>query len=358
MAASTLPGVLVAPFAGVIIDNSNKKRLFIAMDMLRGLCIILLAVAAYQGLIAIWMVFVAGILLSICGAIFNPGIQATVPDIVPKSKISNALSAFSILSTGSNMVGNAAGGFLYQALGAPVLFLFDGLSFLFSGTSVAFAKIPSNRDQEKLYFFKDMSDGFRYIWNQKGLRIILLLAAMSNFFFYIAIVLFLPFCKYTSSLGAGKYGIIMACFMGGGAAGFLALSIITVKPKNRFKVFVSTFIFFEVCMICAFNQPLFIAMAILIALAGFFNSVFNVLIISTVQIATSQKVRGKVMSFLNMVTQGLTPFAMAIGGVLGGIFPIRMVITASFISAFLVSIPVFFSKSFREYIKTDYDVES
>lgn len=181
MAASTLPGVLVAPFAGVIIDNSNKKRLFIAMDMLRGLCIILLAVAAYQGLIAIWMVFVAGILLSICGAIFNPGIQATVPDIVPKSKISNALSAFSILSTGSNMVGNAAGGFLYQALGAPVLFLFDGLSFLFREHQLLLLKFRQT-ETKKNYIFKDMSDGFRYIWNQKGLRIILLLAAMSNFF--------------------------------------------------------------------------------------------------------------------------------------------------------------------------------
>ena len=49
MAASTLPGVLVSPFAGVLIDRSNKKLLFILMDILRGISIIFLAAAAYKG---------------------------------------------------------------------------------------------------------------------------------------------------------------------------------------------------------------------------------------------------------------------------------------------------------------------
>lgn len=86
MAASTLPGVLIAPLAGVIIDNSSKKRLFILLDILRGICIVLLAAAAYHGELAIWMVFVTGILLSICGAIFNPGVQATIPRLYQKPR--------------------------------------------------------------------------------------------------------------------------------------------------------------------------------------------------------------------------------------------------------------------------------
>ena len=213
MAASTLPGVLISPFAGVLIDRCNKKRLFILMDILRSICIVSLAAAAYRGFIAIWMVFVAGILLSVCGAVFSPGIQSTIPDLVPKSKIANANSVFSIVATGSNMLGSVAGGFLFQTLGAPLLFLINGLSFLFSGASLPFVKIPQNNQKEKSHFFKDMGDGFTYMWRQKGLRIILIVAAMINFFSYIGIVLFLPLCQSTPSLGAGKYGIAMACFM-------------------------------------------------------------------------------------------------------------------------------------------------
>jgi len=354
MAASTLPGVLVSPFAGVLIDRCNKKRLFILMDAIRGIITVLLAAAAYRGQIAIWMVFVVGIALSICGAFFGPGIQSTVPDMVPKSKIANANSLFSIVSAGSNMIGSVAGGFLFQTLGAPVLFLFNGLSFLFSGASLPFVKIPKNTRNEELHFFKDMAEGFRYMWHQTGLRIILIIAAMINFFSFIGIVLFMPLCQSTPSLGAGKYGVLMGTFMAGTMAGFLLFSIVSVKPKNKLRLFIAAGTISNLCIVIAINQPIFIVMILFLLLAGFFNSAVNVLLISTVQASTAQEVRGKVMSFISMTSQGLTPFAMATGGILGGIFPIRAVITSAFIAAFLVMTPAFFSKSFKKYITTDY----
>ena len=350
MAASTLPGVLVSPFAGVLIDRCNKKRLFILMDVVRGISIVLLASAAYKGFIAIWMVFAAGILLSICGAVFSPGIQSTVPDLVPKSRIPNATSIFSTVGVGSNMIGSVAGGFLFQTLGAPLLFLFDGLSFLFSGASLPFVKIPKNSVKEKQHFFKDMADGFRYIWNQKGLCMILIVAALINFFANIGIVLFLPFFQSSPSLGAGKYGIAMACFMAGEMAGFLFLSVVSVKPSNKLKLYIISNIIFDITMVIAINQPSFIVMLLFLVLTGFFNSIVNVILMSTVQASTPQEVRGKVMSFMNMLTQGLTPFAMALGGVLGGVFPIRIVISAAFAAVFFTTMPSYFSKPFRKYI--------
>ena len=109
--------------------------------------------------------------------------------------------------------------------------------------------------------------------------------------------------------------------------------------------------------IAAILQSNFILMVVLLVLAGSANSVFNVILISTVQSSTPQSVRGKVMSFLNMITQGLTPFAMALGGMLGGIFPIRYVIAAAFLAAFFTGLPAFVSKSFRDYISADYSKE-
>ncbi len=357
MAASTLPGVLVSPFAGVLIDRCNKKRLFILMDALRAGCILLLTAAAYKGLLAIWMVFAAGIILSICGAVFSPGVQSIVPDLVPKSKISNANSVFSVVLSGSNMLGNIAGGFLFQTLGAPLLFLIDGLSFLFSGASLPFVKIPKTVRKEDVHFFQDMADGFRYMWRQSGLRMILILAAIINFFSFIGIVLFLPLCQTTPSLGAGKYGVGMGCFMAGAMAGFLFLSVISVKPKNKMKLFILSNIICNLSIIISFNQSNFPVMLLFLILGGFFNSILNVLLISTVQASTPQEVRGKVMSFMSMTTQGLTPFAMAFGGVLGGLFPIRLVITAAFVAVLVITIPSFFSKSFHSFLCSEPESE-
>ncbi|WP_396127971.1 hypothetical protein [Clostridium sp.] len=80
------------------------------------------------------MVFATGIILSLCDAFFDPSVYSVIPDIVPESKIVNASSALSMLSLGSTTIGNSAGGFLYQLMGAPFMFLYNGISFIcFSG---------------------------------------------------------------------------------------------------------------------------------------------------------------------------------------------------------------------------------
>ncbi|SHH61395.1 Predicted arabinose efflux permease, MFS family [Sporobacter termitidis DSM 10068] len=353
MATSTLPGILLSPFAGVLIDRSNKKALMIVMDAVRGVAVLLLSAAAYAGLIQIWMVFVAGILLSAGGAVFTPGVQSSVPDLVPTSRVANANSIFATVSTGANLIGNAAGGFLFQALGAPLLFLVNGLTFLFSGASLPFVKIPNVRREETPHFFKDMTDGFRFMWRQKGLRIILIIAALINFFSFIAITLFMPFANSNPALGTGRYGVLMACFMGGSVLGFLALSMLSIKPKDKMRVFITASVVGNILLIAALNQPFFVLMAVLLVFAGVGNAVVNVLLVSTVQMSTPQEMRGKVMSFMSTTTGGLTPFAMALGGVLGGVLPILTVITAALAVAFAATVPAYFSKSFKAYLTED-----
>lgn len=350
MAASTLPGVLAAPFAGVLIDRANKKRLFIAMDFLRGVCISLISFAAYGGRLAVWMVFAAGILLSVCGAVFSPGIESAIPDLVPESKIPNANAAFSIVTSGSNLAGSVAGGFLYQFLGAPALFLFDGVSFLFSGLSLPFVKIPDGGRKQDTHFFGDMKDGFRYMLTRPGLRMILAVAALCNFFSFIGIVLILPMCKEDPSLGAGCYGVLMGGFMGGAMLGYLGMSVITLRQEWKVPLFMGSSLVCYVLFIVGINQRVFPLMVVLILVSGLANALLNTILISAIQVSAPQEVRGKVMAFLHMVTSGLTPFAMALGGVLGEIFPIRLVISMAFFAGLCVIVPSFFIKPAREFV--------
>ena len=44
MAATALPRILVAPFAGVLVDRSDRRWLATTMDVIRGLFIVLAAV--------------------------------------------------------------------------------------------------------------------------------------------------------------------------------------------------------------------------------------------------------------------------------------------------------------------------
>ncbi len=358
MAASTLPGVIISPFAGVMIDRYNKKALLVLMDVIRGISIILLSFASFKGFIAIWMVFATGIILSVCGAIFRPGVNSSIPELAPPSKITNANAAFAVVTNGANMIGNALGGFLLKLFGSTLMFFFNGISYLFSGLSIFFIKIPKKEKKDNQYFWRDMKDGFSFMWKLKGLRYIIVVIAFINFFFNISLVLFLPLFQKTSYLGPDKYGVAIACFMGGAMAGYLLTSIIKIQPNKKFGIFIISGITSNLCFILFTLQHIFIIMVVLLLAGGFFNSILNVILMSSVQIATTKEVRGKVLAFMSMVTQGLSPFAMALGGVLGGIIPIRTVMLASFLIILIAVIPFIFVNSFKKFLNFDYEKDS
>jgi MFS family permease len=359
MAASALPRVLVSPFAGVIIDRSDRKWTLVTMDAIRGGAVVFVGIAAFSGFIEIWMVFAVAVILGTCGAFFNPAVGSSVPDIVPKSKIVRANSFFSMIYTGTGIVGGSAGGFLYAILGAPLMFLINGLSYLFSAVTELFIQIPRVVHQVKEFrFFQDMKEGYRFVWRIRGLRFLILVAAVSNFFAVIGIVLFLPLFERTESLGPGLYGLFMACFTAGYFAGTIFTSARQFRPDQRFQMFVFGITISSLLLTPISLIPVFPIMAALVLVGGFFNAIVNIFISSIIQVATPGEMRGKVISLLSTVAGGLSPLAMALGGTLAEFLPIRILIASAFGTMLLFIIPLFFSDAFRRFINFDPETDT
>lgn len=359
LAVSTLPRVLVAPFAGVIVDRSDRKWMLVIMDAMRGIAIIFIGIAAYLGFIQIWMVFIAGIIISLGSAFFNPSVGSIIPDIVPKSKLVQANSVFSMIYTGSGIVSNSAGGFLYVILGAPFMFLFNGISYIFSAITELFIKVPHIiHEKAEWSFFHDMREGFAFIWNYKGLRLLILMAGVLNFFANIGIMLFLPLFQQQPHLGPGLYGVLIGTFTGGMLVGFLLASSLNIKPAQRFRLFVLSGTINCVGLIIL---PIFLYFPLMVFLAfvtGLSSAVLNSFIMAVMQMTTPQDKRGKVFGLVTAMAGGLTPIAFAVGGVLAEIFSVQGVITGSFIINLFFFIPLFLNRDFQEYISYDPDKET
>jgi DHA3 family macrolide efflux protein-like MFS transporter len=350
MAASVLPRVLVSPFAGVWVDRSNRKWLIVVTDLIRCLAVLVVAVGAFQGWIQIWMVFAAGVVLGLCGAFFNPAVTSSLPDIVPTSKLLQANSVYSMVYSGSGILGNSFGGFLYALLGAPLMFLVNGLSFFYSTLSVLFVRIPKIRRQTPpQHFFADMRDGYRFVWRWRSLRQLLIFAACANFFVTIGIVAVIPLFQQTPKLGPGFYGVVMGLVAGGQLLGMLLTSVIPIPPVKRYPLFVASFsltmglfILFPVTL----NVPF---MATVGFLAGLFNAVGNVLLQTVMQLTVPAEMRGKVFSLLGGLSQGLVPIAMALGGVLAAFIPLRLLIGIAFAMPVIPFLPLLMMKDFRTF---------
>lgn len=354
MAVSMIPRIIISPFAGVLIDRSERKYIIVAMDLIRGVVITLVGILAILGYIKIWIVLSAGMLIGTCAAFFNPCMGSVLPDIVPQDKIVKANSSYQMTTTGSNLIGTVFGGMLYATLGAPIMFLIDGISYLFSGFTEIFMKVPIiKKEYQNTNFKEDFISGIKFSWNFKGLRNIIILGCIINFFSQVGFILLMPMFNNDSNLGAAKYGIAMGMLLGGMIIGMLVLSIINLKPQNKFKLFCISGI---ACMIALSCIPIvhnFYFICVSIFLGGIFNSILNTLLSSTTQIIVPQDMRGKILSINNMVCMALSPLGMVLGGVLGAIFEIRRVMLSSFMATLVFIVIFCFIKSVREVINYD-----
>lgn len=132
--------------------------------------------------------------------------------------------------------------------------------------------------------------------------------------------------------------------------GFLLFSIIKISSKQRLPIFILSNMLSDIFLIMAVNEHIFYVMLPLVFLGGFFNALINVIQLTVVQASTPDEMRGKVLAFVSMTTQSLSPFAMALGGIIAMFIPIRIVISFSFTIPILVVTPFAFVKSFKRFI--------
>src|SRR4030042_5415391 len=259
MTAAMLPAVLLGPITGTFADHYYRKKIIVYSDIVRSIPVLLLAgiVFFFPGSteLGITALFAVTLLLGIVGALFNPAIMASIPDIVPEEKVAAANSLSQATRQISLFFGQALGGCLFVLFGAPALFLIDGISFLFSGFSETFIKITQKSPEkspdwrEKFKQFKaDMMFGLKFSWEHTGLRALFFAAAFINFF-VMPIILLLPF-YVEDFLGTTPdwYGYILAAFGFGSLVGYGIAGALKIPANLKSGVFIVSLILMAACL--------------------------------------------------------------------------------------------------------------
>ena len=326
MAASSLPRIIISPFAGPFVDRFRKNRIMVWTDIAMGVVILAGTVIIYMDLLEIWMVFVIAISGGIVSAFFNPASAAIIPEIVPAEKMTNAGSVNSMLSSATDILGSPLGGILYASFGAPLIFLANGISYIFSAISEMFIKIPkkTRHPHAEYNYWDDLKTGIKYTISHIGIRNFMLLASLMNFMMSAAIVTLMPYFQRTEGLGAEKYGIAMSLLTVGMFLGGLIMSIIKVTNKNRFKILFYSLIFAEISLALSLLWGYWATLAFFF-LGGLGIVIVNVIIGAVLQLVIEPEMRGKFFAFSTSISAGLTPLGMALGGVLSDHFSIPMI---------------------------------
>ena len=126
-----LPGFLLAPLYGWIIDRYSRRWVMLYADLARaGLTLSILYLWFHAH--SLPLVFVVVFLMGACNGLFIPARQTALPQIVTTRELITANSLISLVGVIANFVGTPLASFIVSIFGARSSFIFNSLGFLVS----------------------------------------------------------------------------------------------------------------------------------------------------------------------------------------------------------------------------------
>ncbi len=129
-AAQFLPMVVLGPWAGVLADRSNRRRMTLLTQSGLTVQAAVLAVIDLSGRATVPILAVLSLVLGTFSALDNPARRGVVTELVDEADVSNALSLNTAVMTGSRVFGPALAGFLVASIGTGWCFAINAVSFL------------------------------------------------------------------------------------------------------------------------------------------------------------------------------------------------------------------------------------
>lgn len=313
--AANLARLAAFPFAGVIVDRFPRRNLIVACDVLCGVSMLAVAGAAWWGSPwAVWALVAHSMVSGGCSGVFNSSVNALMLAIVKKRCFIRANSVYSAIEYGVDILGQGIGGTLYVLLGAPWLFLLNGISFLFSAFTEGFITRDAGPNRrEPMPFWRDAGEGLRYMLSSRGICLNLLLAFLINAVFGVLRVALVP---WMAPFGPACYGWLGSFRSAGAIVGTLLLTLGNIPADKQYGIWFWGQIIFVTCIGAAALLESFLPVALLFFLAYVNQSLFNSLQRSVVIIAAPDEVRGKVLCAVQALAMGFSAAGNLTGGVL------------------------------------------
>ncbi len=184
MLFSVLPNAIISPFAGVVADKYNKKKIMFIAEMARTICILIIPILMYTNSIALWHIYLISVMVSIAESFFEPTVGITFVLVVGKENMPLANSVGTTLNHIMRIVGYSLSGIIMTTIGKEPLFIIDSLTFLLSAITAIIITIPNmekTKDEESNNFIQELKSGFSYVIKNNLIVVILFVVLLAQF---------------------------------------------------------------------------------------------------------------------------------------------------------------------------------
>lgn len=232
---TTIPGLILAPFAGAVVDRSDRRRVMLISDVVAGLSTLALAALFFTDRLAPWHIYTVITIRSIANAFLWPAFTAVTPLLVPKRHLSRTGGLLQFAEASSQLIAPLLGGFLYVAIQVSGVLLIDAVTFVFSFVTLLLIRIPQAETTAagaagRGSLWQEMVYGWKYLVRQAPLRALLLFMIATRFVLGVVLVLATPLALNFTSVT--MLGILQSVGGVGALIGSVLMSV-WAGPKRR-----------------------------------------------------------------------------------------------------------------------------
>jgi MFS family permease len=168
--ASVLPGLLVAPVAGVLLDRHGRTRLVILDYVVALLALVAIGGLALGHALSVPVLFGITIVSSLTAILSQTGLRSLFPLLVPEQlwERVNAIDSNGYLV--ATIVGPPLAAGLVSVVGGPVTLILIGLSFGLAAIAMLGSPDPDTRTATSGSLLLDAWHGVQYTWRNRTLR--------------------------------------------------------------------------------------------------------------------------------------------------------------------------------------------
>ncbi|HEV7524637.1 MAG TPA: MFS transporter [Acidimicrobiia bacterium] len=325
------PVLVMGPWAGLIADRSDKRKLLLIVQMIAMVQSFALAALAFSGNPQVWQIYCIALVGGCTIAFDNPARRAFVVEMVPQDDMHNAVSLNSALMTSSRVIGPLFAGALIYTVGFGWCFLVDAISYTAVLAGLWMMRTEESRPSLPTVRAKrQVREGLRYVRSVPELWVPLVMMGVVGTLSYNFQTVFPLFAKRDLHGSGLTFTILFAVVSVGALIG--ALRTARRKTISVRIVALAALAYGGAMTLMAFAPNSWFAFPLGVVL-GVASIEFLTASTSIVQIESAPEMRGRVLAIQAMLFLGSTPVGGPIVGWISEQFGARYAIGIGAVAA-------------------------
>lgn len=318
--ATLLPGILIGPMAGALVDQFNRKWIMIIADAVSALLALLLVALFWTNSIHLWHIIVINVLRTLAGTFQFPAVQSSTSLMVPKEYLTRVAGLNQALQGAAMIATPPLGALLLSLLPIHLILGIDVFTAVIAIGLLFFILIPQPPAQQAITYipttvWQDMLAGFTFIRQWSALINIMFIAALLNLVLIPAFTLVPILVTQYFNGSAFQLGWINAAY-GFGIVGGGALLGVWGGFKRRIhtSLFGLAGLGIGCLMIGSSSREAYWIAVFGMALVGIMNAFANGPFFAILQSTVPPEMQGRVFTVLMSVSMAAAPIGLALAG--------------------------------------------